>query len=257
MPVPLPNSQEAVDLLNDLWMVGGHYFAEDDFQVRRLKRMADALFKSDPAAAWATLAGAAGLTGDAEAVRAAGDKAIRLRYVPAITDAKATPLSNLGYFSEAQALTKHWLSVDTIVWPHAAEKAIACASIVYLADTIRQAGSMPTGIPNSVLATIELAAGILDEHGISDAMLAGWLDVAGEMMRNRRMFFLGFPQLFATRDDGFAQVDISFELDLDAEAVTLLTVELVDTCIQRQIAPPNCFSFGFRSRRLAHEHLAA
>ena len=48
MPVPLPNSQEAVDLLNDLWMVGGHYFAEDDFQVRRLKRMADAAFAALP-----------------------------------------------------------------------------------------------------------------------------------------------------------------------------------------------------------------
>jgi len=257
MAIAVPNQKEVIGLLNSLWRDGGVYLSQDDFQVKRLIKLANRLLKTEAAVGWVALAGAAALTGDVDLVRVNGDRAIGLSSHPAVLDGKATPLSNLGYFSEAQALTEKFMSVETLVWPEAAEKAIACASVIRLAELIRAAGSMQTGIAEAMRTNVLLAAEILVECDVTDRDVAGWLDIAGEIMQAKRMFFSAFPLLFASRDEEYAQVDISFILEVGPEEAARLNRSIVEVCVERAVATPDCFSFGFRSRRVLNECIAA
>jgi hypothetical protein len=76
-------------------------------------------------------------------------------------------------------------------------------------------------------------------------------------MREHCLIYVDLPSLFATREEDFDQVDLSFLLDVDSENAATLNLELVDRCIDAGISPPDCFSFSFKSRPQPDERFAA
>jgi hypothetical protein len=257
MPIPAPNTGEAIASLNDLWATAGHYFDKDDLRVRSIARLARNLHKADAAGAWNVLAGISALTGDATGVIENADRALCLSKEIAFIQAKAGGLSNLGYFSQAAEILRPWLCADVLPMREVGTLAIGTGLIRALAEALETAGNMPTAIPTLLVETVQRAAAIFERHSIVDEDVGKWLDEIGSMLRERRIFFLGQPVLFATEEEEFAQVHLSFIVDVDAEEAARLNVELLERCFTRGVSPPDSFSFGFRSRLTFDARIAA
>jgi hypothetical protein len=83
------------------------------------------------------------------------------------------------------------------------------------------------------------------------------MDKAGEIMREHRFFYFGDVLFFATMEEDFGQVDLSFILDVDPEQAAKFNLDLVERCVRAGIIPPECFSYGFRSSLDLNERVAA
>jgi hypothetical protein len=116
---------------------------------------------------------------------------------------------------------------------------------------------MPSAVPDPLRKATAVAASILRHNNISDEDVGSWLDKAGEIMREHRLFFIDQPLLFATMEEDFGQVDLSFIVDVDPEQAAKLNLDLVERCVRAEMIPPECFSFGFRSNPELNERIAA
>jgi hypothetical protein len=256
MPIPAPDTQQATDKLNELWRSAHRYFDEDDLRLRSLAKLGRELLRSDAASGWTILSGVAALTGDVKSAVENADKAIRLSSDVAHRQGKATALGNLGYFSKANRIFREILSIDMLTRPEVGE-AIAYGCILALDEAVTNAGKMPIAISDSLRKKFAVAASILRQNSVTDDDVGTWLDTAGEIMREQRLFFLDQPLLFATTEEDFSQVDLSFVLDVDPEQAAKLNLNLVEHCIRAGNIPPECFSFGFRSNPELNERIAA
>ena len=257
MPVPAPNTKEVTDKLNELWIAARRYYDPNDLRLRQLVKLAKALLKSDAASGWSILGAVGALSGDSEIARDYAEKAIKLSGRTEHILSRASTIGNLGYFSEANrilrsVLTPSLLTMNVVGW-----HAIAHGSILALDDAIRAAGNMPIAIEDSLRQTVCTAASILRANQVTDEDIGGWLDKLGEILRENRLFYAGTAILFATTEEDFDQVDLSYAIDLDSVEVARLTLQLVERCIESGLRSPECFSFGFRSAGHLDERLAA
>ncbi len=257
MPRPAPKSEEAVAKLNELWRSARRYYDEGDWRVRQVAKLGNQLLKSHAASGWHILAGVYALTGDVRSAIESADKALRLSADPAIIIGKATALSNLGYFSEAGRILREALSVDLLPFSKIGEKTIATGTILALDEALKGAGNMQTAVRDPLRKATAIAASILRENNVTDEDIGSWLDVAGQIMRESRFFFIDYPILFVTTEEDFPQVDLSFIVDVDPEQGAELNLALVERCVHAEVIPPECFSFGFRSNPELNERIAA
>jgi hypothetical protein len=257
MPRTAPNTKEAQDKLNELWQSARRYYDDSDWRVKQVEKLAKQLLKSDPIAGWAILSGVSALTGDVKSTYERIDNALRLSTQPSVFLSKAGTLANLGYFSEGGRAFRQALSVDVLPWRLISEKATATGSILAFDEALKRAGNMPTAVPDDIRKTTVLAASILRQNNVSDEDVGGWMDRAGEILREHRLFYVGDVLFFATMEEEFGQVDLSFLVDVDSEQATKFNLDLVKRCARAGIIPPECFSFGFRSSPALNERIAA
>ena len=257
MPLTAPNSQKAADALNQLWNSVRRHLDASDFRLLQIARLGKALLRSDAAAGYSVLSAVATLSGDVDLMRDYADKAARLRRDPGTMINDSSMLGNLGFFSEAGRIFRQALSVDRLPQREIGEDAIANGSILAIDDALTMAGNMPTAVPPPLRKAIAVAAVILRRNNVSDDDVGSWLDKAGDLMRENKVFFIEHPRLFATLEEDFAQIDLSYALDIDSVCAAELNRELVERCFDARVAPPECFSFGFNSCLRLHDGLAA
>lgn len=257
MPLTAPNSEQTIGKLNELWISARRYYDQSDWRLRQVAKLGAQLLRSDTAAGWSVLAGVSALSGDEVSARENADKAVRISSQPGTIFTKASILGNLGYFSQAGQVFRQVLSVDVLPAPLIGERAIASGSVLALDEVIKKAGNMPTAVSDHLQKTVCVAAEILRRNDVSDEDVGVWLDKAGEIMRERRLFFMADALLFATTEEDFGQVDLSFVIDVNSEQAAELNQELVERCVRAEVVPPECFSFGFRSNPELNERIAA
>jgi hypothetical protein len=250
MPVPAPNSEEALERVNALARSTFRYLDGGDIRLRALARLGRELMKSDAGTGWSVLASIAAFTGNVQEAIENADRALRLTSGPSAVMNKSSLLSSLGYISEAGKVLKPVLSAQLLPMRIAGELAIGSGLVRGLDDALSEAGNMPTAVPKALGRVAHVAASILRRNSVSDDDVGLWLDKAGDMLRERRLVYVNFPILFATEEEGFGQVDLSFEIDVDSHAANDLNAELVRRLFSAGISPPDCFSFGFKSRHL-------
>ena len=257
MPIPAPNSDATIERLNSLLQSTPHYLSRDDLRVRVIEKLGRDLLRSNAVDGYIVLTGLGSLVGDLEAVLENADKASRLSGSVVVHQARSAALGNLGYFSEAATALKPALCAQVLPLPRVGRSAIASGLISTMDACLGDAGNMPTAIPSDMAALVHNAAAILKRYSITDEDVAHWLDQAGAILRDQRLFYLGDPILFATAEERFYQVDMSFSIDVDADAAAALNLELAERCFEQHVSTPDCFSFGFRSRRRFNERIAA
>jgi len=257
MPLPAPNTHNTIDKLNELWNSAHRHFDAGDLRLGQVERLARALLKSDPASGYSVLSGVAALSGNVKSTRDYADKAARLSSEPDLALNKSSMLANLGYFAESGHLFRRLLTVDRLPMRHIGEQAIANGSILAIDDALTKAGKMPTAVPEPLRNSIAVAASILRRNNVTDDDVGAWLDGAGDLMRENKFFYIDYPRLFATLEEDFGQVDLSYMLDVDSAHAADLNRRLAERCFDAGIAPPECFSFGFSSYLQLNGRLAA
>ncbi len=216
------------------------YVDGDAFQLRALDHDLDKLFKADAYAASLLRGTLHQLLGDADnalywvhnARRLRGDPASELRS----DGVEAMILSNLGYFSRASSLlAKEGKDADR------------CHPVLlYLCGAWNELARLPVTVDLShdevaMMQTVRRRSSLCQQIGVSQAQIQAVLDVAGEVLRERRMFFLGDRPLVRDCDDA-----VLYQLHVPAHAVeaAAMTASVIERLVQRDLDVAG-FAFSF------------
>ena len=125
-----------------------------------------------------------------------------------------------------------------------------------LAQFIDRARSMHlTNLDGLPLDAVRQAATVLIRHDVQDEDVSRLMGVAGELIREKRVFYLdSIPTIrFGRDEDGQAsEVFVSFRLPLSPEDAMELGFAYVDRLDQRGLNLPDCLHIGFSGTVIAH-----
>lgn len=225
MPIALTSASSQIAELNDVIGSATHYVDANEFWFRAADVKAKKLLKVNATEGHNVLALLYSLAGDAQKARYHIDCALNLAPSAILHCNKATILSNLGYFSEA--LT----SFEKGAMPEYGEftsrwRVGLMGGFRTLARYAEAAQKMQLeNIENVDVQLIFRIVQFLERHSIADRAIVEMLDVAGELLRENRMFFMGPGPEFSIWDEDAVEPHIAIIFRIPAPSVTALSID--------------------------------
>ncbi len=236
--------EETNHLLNSL----RHFLPKDDLRLRRLMAEADKLMHADPWEAHTVKGMVCQLNGDFERALHHMDNAIKLAPGNPIGIAnKSSILINFGFFAEAQKFYAKVGSPAEGNFPVATLLGFGAGAFCEMDKFIGIARKMKLDLAAFDVHTIENAARLMNKHALSDATMAGFLDVAGEIMREEGVVFCEMPEVFAWDASDDPVLSITYKLPVDAYRAEELDCELATRLVDRFSQIPSFLSVSFAS----------
>lgn len=216
MPVAANKSSELIKDINGVLVNASGYVAQDNLWFRRKLSEADKLKVSNEAEAFNVLAQLYGLAGDRAVAERYIDTAIWLRSNdPALLLNKAVILSNLGCFSAAvdafKAAIPPRLGQFTSKWYVGMPLGCFHALAQFVDDAVPMKLEHIDSVDTVLIAKV---VRLMDEMSLTDDQLVRALDVAGEMLREERMFFVGPGPYVAAWDEDQLEKHVYFGFKL-------------------------------------------
>jgi hypothetical protein len=257
---PQPNSEQVFEEIGLVLRRLTRYLSPDDWDIRRLHKMAEQLSNADETQGSNALATVWQMTGDRDKAIGHIDNAIqnaqdKMFYV----SAKVAILCNLGYFSEALSLFKYCSAPEKGNMTNAWKRGYLCGAFRTMSSYLPKARKMQFDL--SALDTNKAirAAKVTEQAGVSDEDVAKVLDFAGAVLRDHKLFFVG-DGLRVNVFDGAADhdpfIEITFDLEASPKEAHALYLEFVDRVIQKASMPP-AVTVSFRPWKQQHERHAA
>src|SRR5258708_29024852 len=228
MLLPATKGNQLIKDINAVLANAPHYIAQDDFWFRRMLAEAEKLKSVNRPEAYNILAQLYGLAGDARAAEQYIDTAIKLRHDPAVIINKAVILSNLGFFTAAQEPFKLGASPREGQFTSNWKLGLCVGYFHTLSDFVVEAKRMNLDLSTIDTSLISRGARLMDEIGVTDEQLGRALDVAGSILREERLFFVGHgPDISVWDDDALERhLSLIFKLPVEAAKAIALDEEL-------------------------------
>lgn len=219
------------------------YLPDPSFTVRSLDHEVEKLFKADAFSASLKRGLLYQLYGSAKDAIYWIDNARKLRSDPTarlVTDAtEAVISSNLGHFSQASRLL---IGLGKESWRGEVILLFLCGAWSELSELEDVALEPPVDEASAkAVATARRCFMTLQQVGVTQAQVQAMLDVAGEVLREHRMFFLGDQPIVRECDDV-----VLYQLRVPAQPVEALamTDEVIERLVDRDLdAAGLAFSF--------------
>lgn len=248
MPVAVTTSSKLTAETNAVILSLGPYLSSDDPRVMRWFREADKLVKANAVEAWRFRAIVNQLIGDVEQARYCIDNAINLnRNDPIMLETKCVILSNLGEFSEAQEAYERSGSPRLGLYPKGVLNGKNCGATRQIAQYIEEARKLNLEVSSLEPVEIEAAARLMEKHGFSDSDVGRVLDVAGEILRECKVMFLGQIEVFSFDAPDDPALSFVIKLPFDAYKCEELDTELASRLVGQRIPVPWLLSVNFVS----------
>jgi hypothetical protein len=257
---PQPNVQEVFEQIGATLRRLTRYLPAGDWEVKRLGRLAEQLVNADPAEGHNAIAQVSQMTGDRAKAIHHIDNAIGLAgNKPPFYSAKVAILCNLGYFSEALSIFKHSATPENGNMTKAWRRGYLCGAFRTMSSFLPKAKKMQFDLGGLDLDTAVKAANVMEKSGISDEDITKVLDVAGKVLREHKLFFVGdglrAKVIEAPEHDAF--VEISFDVDASPKETHALYREFVDQLVENVPAAPPALTVSFRPWKQQNERNAA
>lgn len=225
------------------------YLSPNNIALCRISDDLDKLGKVDAALRSVLLAWLNVVTGNREQVEYNLNNAQKLHATEVqIGLAKLTMLINFGYLSEALPLFEYFAKPDFAVVGLFLDKPPTNGACHAIAAVFERAKTM--NLENRALHRPEFsaAAEIMDQWGDSDEDYSKALDIAGDIMRERNMFFKGemvTVPVQAPRDGSLPYVKLVFNIHTDFDTAIDMTSEYSERLARsdRKIPPSMVFEF--------------
>lgn len=248
---PLLNTNFVLDGVKDILVDAHRHVEHDDFKYRRLLDEAKKVIHASPAEGHLLTAFTKQVSGDLEAVRGHLENALRFGATKLQTsEVGMTCYLNLGVFSAA----KHCYSIagDPVNggFSDTYELGMACGAFRQHQRFEELAMRMKINVDDSSLRSkYHSAVEVLNETGTSDEEISELLDIAGEMLLERKLFFVGpLPDLCVLNDADNGQcVFLTLAIAEAPEIVSDMMFDLAGRAASRMARIPPGFGVGFSS----------
>jgi hypothetical protein len=225
MPVAITSGQTQLDELNRRLVDLRHYVDPEEFWFRNAEAKARKLLSVNALEAHNVLALLHCLTGDRDKYLYHSGCALNLNSAALLKVNRATILSNLGYFSEAMPWFAEGAAPElgefTSRW-----RVGLMGAYRTLASYADRALKLRLAKVNEVdTALISKIVGFLTEHDVLDETIASMLDVAGGLLREHRVFFMGEGPEFSVWDEDELEPHLAITLRLPLPSSTALAID--------------------------------
>ena len=225
------------------------HISASEFGYRRLLVEATKVVNVAPGLGHATVALVKHLSGDLDGVTDELNKASRAGAHPQeVADTAMTCYVNLGMFSLAGRYYVQAADPRNGSFSDVHEVGIACGLFRTLKEYYELASRMKIDLSPFLLRTRCLqAADLLERTGTTDEEVTALLDIAGEIMREKRLFYMGRLPEFTVLDDDETEhcVFLTFAVGETPEVVSDMMFELASRAADRLPRIPPGFSVGF------------
>ena len=251
MPVVAPQTKygQIIDAVNERLRTGKPVGEHDVFWFNRLKQDAERLLKIDPADGHIALAALMQLKWDEDKASYHVRCAKTARPTIGTTTQEVALLSNFGRFSKASPLLEEALDPRNGFFVDNYLAALSCGAFRAASANLRKAIDMEINLPDLPVDAVNKAINVLSAAEITDEQTAMALDVAGEILRERKLFWIGESVEVNVDDDPghLPTVFFTFRIRETAEIAASMTYELYERLFERYPDHPSCFNLGFRS----------
>lgn len=257
---PQPDSERVFAEINAVLTRVTHYVSADSWDIRRLCKLADQLGKANEIEGANALGTIWQMTGDREKAVGYIDYAIANSDDPAFYScSKISILANLGYFSEALSAFRDCSAPEKGRMTHAWEYGYICAAFRCMKSHLPKANKMKFDLGGLDTDTAVRAANVLEAATVTDEDVARILDVAGSVLRARKLFFVGEGLRMNVReaDDSDPLIDITFDVAVSSKEVHAMYQEFVDQALASVPILPAVLSVSFVPWEQANERSAA
>lgn len=181
---------------------------------------------------WATLAHT---DGDFEGAMRHIDNAKSLNYTKQLIDSsELTICCNLLYSTRALSIFSTFVNVENGNLGTYLHLALATGAFQMSKDLAHKAGTAIDLSKVAYLGEIIVAADFLKTQNITDQVCAQILDLAGEVMRSHKLFWMNLnPDFYVNVEEGFLKLDL--RMDVSPEQASKMTLELIDKLIEKSL----------------------
>jgi hypothetical protein len=244
-PKPATIANTLLDKINTLHSTLSSYLLESSFDFKRLHAEAD---KLDATERSVVLANLYALTGNREQIDFYLNNAQRLHAdIVTIDLSYIDNLIRLGYFSEAIPFIKACGDPERGIINLLLSSTAQYWMLHLMADFYQTAKSM------NLMNTPEFspkysAIEIMDYWGDTDADYSAVFDIAGEVMRHRKLFFrqVSVEPISEPADGSPPYIEWSFLVPIDLDTSIDMTCEYVDILARSRIKIPQSLIFEFQ-----------
>lgn len=228
----------------------GRLYHVDDPEIVLLENNARQLSKASAADGYIDLAAAAMLYGDYDGMRSRYKIAQNQGLSPGQQLNYATTLAHAGFFSEASSVFNRYCDlIDQVSF--AAEKALFLLQFKSFMFLLEKYTKMHPDFEingNSLFQTGLWFALLAQENKLDDKELSGIMDIAGELMREKKVYYIGAVGCTAVErdDDGPSFITCHLDVPMGVEQASDMTQELAERLIESRFAPlTSHFLVGF------------
>lgn len=166
---------------------------------------------------------------------------------PEVAGAIATWFVNLGFFSEAYLRYGAAVSPSGGLFTRYFNMGLVLGAFQTMQNAIEQAEKLKIDFTGLKVDVLESANRILASHGLSDVETVEILNIAGEVLRENRLFYEGeCPVVDAVEIDGVEScVFVSYRIGATPDHAADMTADLSLRIAQRVRKIPTGFSVGF------------
>jgi len=214
--------------LNALLGRARKYGESDEITLKRFEAKARQLLKVKPIEGHNVLSALSQLKGDLQKAVEHIDIALNLKADAVLECNKATLLINFGKFLEAQRFFKSGATPERGEFTGHWRLGACCGAWHVLNDFCVMAKRMQLDLTNVDQALIGRVVQLMDQNSITDQDLGGMLEIAGSILREERMYFLGEgSDVFVWDQDAIEKyVTITFRLPVTSRRAIELDREL-------------------------------
>jgi hypothetical protein len=114
---------------------------------------------------------------------------------------------------------------------------------------LEKARAMQLDLSGLDVKTAESAARLLDEQNVAESDLGAFLDIAGEVLRTHRLYFLGESPdvLVFDEPENTPFIRLTYRVGVPSKAAHDLYWQFIDRLTTRMDRPPGIASVAFRS----------
>lgn len=258
MILPATKSHDLVVEINQALNSARSYVSKDEFLFKRIHADATKLLKVNAKEGRNVLAQLYSLVGDAEEAIYHIDVALKLSDDPLLWRNKAGMLSNLGLYSEAQKAFKKAAFPEQGFFSENLGLGMCIGAFHTLLELETAALRMKLDVDRPRLEFVRRVVSIMNDSGTTDSDLGAVLDVAGKILRERRLFYMGDgPDIVVWDQDALERhVAISIRIPVPNKLALILDRELGHRLYDAITHVPFQIMLHFESGRPQNEHFA-
>lgn len=228
-------SSEIKDRIQSRILNMSTFGAFSEFEKLSLNREIEKLSKVDRGAADLWRAILAHTDGDFESAQRHIENAKKLRHTKLSIDiAELSICCNLLYSSRALSIFSTLVSLENGNVSSHLHMALSTGAFQLSKDLVHKAGTSIDLSGVAFLTEILEAADFLKTQNVTDEVCAQVLDVAGEVMRAHKLFWMNLnPDIYVNVDEGFLKLDL--RIDVTPEQASKMTLEMIDKLIEKSL----------------------